>query len=141
MKIIQIFYSTLVSLCFLSCSNSTDDLLTSDNSNNDIAAKRWVVSSYKERGTDHTSFFSGYVFDFNENSTLIVAKGSASYTGTWNELTDSGKKKLDLYIAANSYFEEISDDWDIISKSNTLIELQHTSGGDGHQDFLTFKAQ
>ncbi len=38
-------------------------------------------------------------------------------------------------------FEELSDDWDIISHSSTKIELIDISGGNGGTDYLTFEKQ
>ncbi|MEZ4988540.1 MAG: hypothetical protein R2795_26535 [Saprospiraceae bacterium] len=36
-------------------------------------------------------------------------------------------------------FEELNEDWEIISQSDTRIELVHVSGGNGGTDYLTFE--
>jgi hypothetical protein len=36
-------------------------------------------------------------------------------------------------------FEDLNDDWDIISRSSTKIELIDISGGNGGTDYLTFE--
>jgi hypothetical protein len=36
-------------------------------------------------------------------------------------------------------FEELSEDWSILSISPSKIELKHVSGGNGGTDFLTFE--
>jgi hypothetical protein len=36
-------------------------------------------------------------------------------------------------------FEDLNDDWDIISHSPTKIELKDVSGGNGGTDYLTFE--
>jgi len=48
---------------------------------------------------------------------------------------------LDFNINFNltNNFEDLNDDWDIISQSDTKIELTDVSGGNGGTDFLTFE--
>lgn len=36
-------------------------------------------------------------------------------------------------------FEELTDDWDIISQTSSKIELIDISGGNGGTDYLTFQ--
>jgi len=36
-------------------------------------------------------------------------------------------------------FEEFNDDWDVLSATNTRIELQDVSGGGGGTDTLVFE--
>jgi hypothetical protein len=47
---------------------------------------------------------------------------------------------LDFTLAFSSpaQFFELSDDWEIIEKSTTLIKLKDVSGGNGGIDYLTF---
>jgi len=35
-------------------------------------------------------------------------------------------------------FDELNEDWEVISKSDTKINLRHVSGGDGSIDVLEF---
>ena len=43
----------------------------------------WYVKVYTENGTDITSSFSGYVFQFKQDGTVLGIKDSVSVTGTW----------------------------------------------------------
>ncbi|MBS1975688.1 MAG: hypothetical protein JST13_15175, partial [Bacteroidetes bacterium] len=43
----------------------------------------WYVTLYSENGTDITSSFSGYVFQFKQDGTVVGTKDSVSITGTW----------------------------------------------------------
>ncbi|MBC7905024.1 MAG: hypothetical protein H7Y27_16470 [Gemmatimonadaceae bacterium] len=45
---------------------------------------RWYVELYKDNGTDVTSNFSGYEFQFYENSTVDGIAGAVTKKGTWN---------------------------------------------------------
>jgi hypothetical protein len=42
-------------------------------------------------------------------------------------------------VPESSDFEDLVDDWDFISVSNTKIELIDISGGNGGTDYLTFE--
>ena len=44
-----------------------------------------------------------------------------------------------MFTALDGPFEEISEDWRVISRTTTKIELKHISGGDGSTDYLTFE--
>ncbi|MDA0719138.1 MAG: hypothetical protein O2934_03230 [Bacteroidetes bacterium] len=46
---------------------------------------------------------------------------------------------LDFAVPESSDFEDLIDDWDFISVSNTKIELIDISGGNGGTDYLTFE--
>ena len=44
----------------------------------------WVVTRYLVNGTDITSSFSGYVFQFQSNGTVTGTKGTTNSSGTWS---------------------------------------------------------
>ncbi|HLK29029.1 MAG TPA: hypothetical protein VKT28_10615 [Puia sp.] len=44
----------------------------------------WIVQSYKENGTDITTSFSGYVFQFKQDGTVVGTKDTNSASGTWS---------------------------------------------------------
>ena len=44
-----------------------------------------------------------------------------------------------MFTALDGPFEEISEDWNVISRTATKIELKHVSGGDGSIDYLTLE--
>ncbi|HVM88598.1 MAG TPA: hypothetical protein VMT76_10465 [Puia sp.] len=43
----------------------------------------WYVTLYNNGGTDITASFSGYVFQFKQDGTVIGTKDSISVAGTW----------------------------------------------------------
>ncbi|MFN7419673.1 MAG: hypothetical protein ACK5RV_02185, partial [Flavobacterium sp.] len=68
-----------------------------------------------------------------------------TYTGVWS-VTDSNSNDdsmddLDFNIAFTTpaNFLELTDDWDIQSRTDTKIELIDISGGNGGTDYLTFE--
>lgn len=108
----------------------------------------WVVSSYIDSGTDETSDYNGYTFSFNTDGSLVADNGSSMVTGTWSVTVDDSSDDDDydsmddvdfnIFFSAPPAFEELTDDWDIVSRSSTRIELIDISGGDGSTDTLIF---
>jgi hypothetical protein len=54
-------------------------------------------------------------------------------------ITDDSKVKLVLSFATPANFVEISDDWQVIERTDSRIKLQDLSGGNGGTDYLTFE--
>lgn len=107
----------------------------------------WKITYFYDSDHVETGNFNGYVFTFNDNGALVAVNGSNTITGTWS-VTDSnssdddgGSSDVDfnIFFASPDDFEELSEDWDIISVNNSKIELTHVSGGNGGTDFLTFE--
>ena len=53
----------------------------------------------------------------------------------------TGEIDFNIFFAAPEDFSELSEDWNIISYSENIIELIHESGGNGDTDLLTFEKQ
>lgn len=132
-----------------SCSNDDDDNSNSDtiqtNIENTIQTGTWRVTKFIDSGDDETNNFSGYAFTFNANQTLVAENGNTTNNGSWS-ITDSNSNDdsiddLDFNISFTSPpdFEELTEDWDIVTRSDAKIELIHISGGNGGTDYLTFE--
>jgi hypothetical protein len=125
--------------------SSDDDNNSSNNPNitdrnNNVANGTWEVILFSEDGTNQTSNYSGYDFTFTANNVLTVVNSSNTMTGTWTTGKDDSTPKMVINFAViNGPFEEISEDWRILSSSSTKLELKHISGGDGSIDLLTFQ--
>ena len=105
-----------------------------------VADGTWIVTLYKEAEIVQTANYSGYSFTFATDGSLSATNGITTQSGDWSTYIDSGYTKLDLmFDALDGPFEEISEDWNVISKTATKIELKHVSGGDGSIDYLTFE--
>lgn len=105
----------------------------------------WRVTSYVDSGTDETNHFTGYNFTFSNGGVLTATNGSNTVTGTWSVLNDdsnddSPSNDLDFNIGftAPANFADLTDDWDIVSYSETSISLIDVSGGNGGTDTLVF---
>ena len=150
-----------VGLATVAC-DSEDDPAPDDNNNNNTTSSvdqttsiassgNWIITNFVDSGTNETNDFQGYVFTFNTNGTVVATNGSDTVNGTWS-VTDSNSGSDDSNIEDDDFnlafavsednkFDDLNDDWDFISVSNTQIELIDISGGNGGTDYLTFQKQ
>lgn len=128
---------------------------TQSNIERNVVKDTWRVTKFIDSGTDELYHFNGYSFTFSDDGSVTATNGTNSYTGTWsvtqsssntdddNRSSDDGLDDLDFNLAfsGNDDFQDLNDDWDIISQSNTRIELMDVSGGNGDVDYLTFEKE
>lgn len=146
----------LVLLCFsliLACSN--DDGISNNTQNiieieNTVQTGTWSITNFIDSGQNETSNFNGYNFTFQSNGTLVANNNSTTLNGTWSVTDDSNSNDdsssdddIDFNIffpVSNDHdFEDLNDDWDIVSRTSTVIELIDVSGGNGGTDILKFE--
>lgn len=110
----------------------------------------WTITYYYDTDQEETSNYNGYQFLFNNDGTITATSTIGNVTGTWSVSDDSNSSDrsssdsdIDFNIAFTSPpdFEELSDDWDIVSATANKIELIDISGGNGGTDYLTFEKQ
>ncbi|TBN01411.1 hypothetical protein EYD45_13485, partial [Hyunsoonleella flava] len=98
-----------------------------------------------DSGENETSDFTGYNFSFNSDGSLVATNGTDTLTGTWSVTDDSSSSDDDIDfniffpVPDTNDFEDLNDDWDIISYTSTKIELIDISGGNGGTDNLIFE--
>jgi hypothetical protein len=154
------FYSFLImlslSLMSSTCSPEDDDINVNGNSaeinqiKTTVQSNNWQITSFIDSGSNETNHFTGYSFTFNSNGTLTASNGSNTVTGTWS-ITDSSKSDDDnddssddidfniFFTSPANFNDDLTEDWDIVSYSNTTISLIHISGGNGGTDTLVFE--
>ncbi len=138
------------------CSNDDDDGNPNNNSQqiaamNDIAQSgSWRITNFNDSGQNETSDFNGYNFTFNSDGSIVAANGSNNMTGTWSITDDSNSSddsisdddidfNIFFSVPDSNNFEDLNDDWDILSITATKIDLIDISGGNGGTDLLTFE--
>ena len=106
----------------------------------------WRITLFNDSGVDETLNFTDYDFSFGASNILSATNGTNTYSGTWsvtsdNSLDDSPSNDLDFNIAFTTpaNFVDLTDDWDIVSRTDTKIQLIDVSGGNGGTDYLTFE--
>lgn len=140
MKKILILFTAIA---FASCSSDDDagDANTSEfeNIKTTVTQGEWKVTKLVDGQSDHTVEFESYVFNFNEDGTVLAQNDLLSEPGTWAyDNSSSSGEEFVLQFSETPPFDEINDDWDIVSVTNSKIELKDISGGDGDLELLTF---
>lgn len=151
----RFYFSLLVILCFTlifsACSNNDDDGNVNDSSEqiaqleNTVQSGTWRITDFIDSGENETSDFTGYNFSFNSDGSLVATNGTDTLTGTWSVTDDSSSSDDDIDfniffpVPDTNDFEDLNDDWDVISHTSTKIELIDISGGNGGTDNLTFE--
>ena len=112
---------------------------------NTVQFGKWIINYFNCFGDDEDGYFNGYSFDFGSDGVLVASNGANSYTGSWS-VTDSHSNDdnpddlhFNILFNLSNNFEELNDDWEILSRSDTKIELIDVSGGNGGIDYLTFE--
>lgn len=100
---------------------------------------QWKVSTFIVGQSDKTSDFESFVFTFNQDGTMIGDTDLFSETGTWiYDNTSSTSEKLVLLFGETDPFPELNDDWDILSVSNSRVELSDNNNAAGGTLLLSF---
>lgn len=150
--LIMLSFSLMSSMC----SNDDDDGNPNNNSQQIVQIETtaesgtWRITNFNDSGQNETSDFNGYNFSFNADGTLVATNGSNTVNGTWSVTDDSNSNddsssdddidfNIFFPVPESNNFEDLNDDWDIISISSTTIELIDVSGGNGGTDLLTFE--
>jgi len=134
-------------ISFTSCTKEDDppgdDILNQIQS--DVQNGTWRIASFIDSGEDETHHFAGFNFAFNGSGVLNASNGTITYDGTWSisdsNSGDDSQDEIDfnIYFNLSNEFEDLNDDWDLVSRSDTKIELFDVSGGNGGTDYLTFE--
>jgi hypothetical protein len=106
-------------LTLASCQKSDDDNPSTNNPQINIGL--WKVTYFRDKDKDETSDFNGYTFDLKSDGTLVAnLPGGGTINGTWNQTST----KLIFSITGTYALDEMSDDWLIVSISDTEIRLK-----------------
>jgi len=138
--------SAICMFTWVSCSNDeVTPVSIPDEIQTTVETGIWVITYFNDSGDDETSYFNGYSFEFASQGILTASNGVNTYTGSWsvsdsNSSDDSpGDIHFNILFNLSNNFEELNDDWHILSRSDSKIELIDISGGNGGTDYLTFE--
>jgi hypothetical protein len=140
-----LFYIMVLMLTIISsCSKDNSSSSVKDDVVNTASSGTWKITYFFDTDKEETSNFSGYNFTFGSNNVLSASSVTNNYTGTWsimnNNSNDDTLSDLDFTIsfASPELFNDLNEAWEILSKTESKIELRHVSGGNGGTDLLTF---
>ena len=109
---------------------------------NTLMAGDWVVTQYLDDGSDQTSEYEGYDFTFGPQGELTVRTNMDPLkSGIWRVIRDS-EEELKVYLNLGDDgddFSELTDDWELVSISETRVELRDMDDDNDNEDMLVFE--
>jgi hypothetical protein len=119
-----------------SCSKDDDGMTSTAAST--LKSGTWKITLFVDNGTDETTDFNSFIFSFADGGVVTATNTALTATGTWSVGTDNSIPKLNLAFSTPALFVDLTEDWEIMSVTNTVVSLHHQSGGSGGMDMLTF---
>jgi len=134
------------SLCLALIVSCNKDKKATKQIDKNIVEGNWRITNFNDSGENETSDFNNYVFTFSEGGSVSATNGSTTVTGTWNTSTSGSDDSnnhahfvLNFAVNDDHPFDDLNDDWEIVSQSKTKIDLKDVSGGNGGTDLLVFE--
>ena len=91
---------------------------------------KWVITSFTTNGTDITSDFSGYTFQYFDNYTVDAIKnGSVEKTGTWQGDANTMSISANFTNVTNPLLL-LNGTWHITDNSWTYVNATMTVGSE-----------
>ena len=147
MKKIFAFFVLTSLLATSACSDDPDDKAPAETPLQVLQAMTdgtWHITTFSENGNEQKSQFETFNFTFGSANALTATDGTNVINGTWSVTSDNSDDHhsgLDFNIAfaAPGNFAELTEDWEILQRTDTKLRLRHVSGGNGGTDYLTFE--
>jgi hypothetical protein len=80
----------------------------------------WYVSGYIQNDSDITTSFSGYLFKFNANGTVVATLNASSTLGTWSANISAQSISSD-FPAASDPLMELNETWKITDSGDNYV--------------------
>lgn len=123
-----LFLSTALFL-FFSCKKAAEHILQ-DAVISAMTNGQWVVTSFTDNGSDITSSFSGYKFQYYSNKTVDAIKnGAVEETGSWDGSATSMTTWAN-FPGASSPLDLINGTWHIDNNSWTFVVASQNNGSE-----------
>lgn len=89
---------------------------------------QWVITKFTQNGTDITSSFSGYKFQYYSNKTVdAILNGVKDRTGNWDGNATAMTTWAD-FPGASSPISLINGTWNITNSGWTFVEATQING-------------
>lgn len=129
----RIFFLIATAIILNACEDSTNNITP------DLKKNNWKVSHYLDDNRDETYYFANWEFSFEDNGVVKATKGTEVVTGTWTEHnSSSGSNKLILNFGLVEPWDELTEDWVIVEKTNSVIKLEDFDEETNLTDLLHF---
>lgn len=144
---LSIAFAILLSSCSKEEDATVDNVAEIQEVQSTMQTGNWRITNLNDSGEDETADFTDYTFTFAEDGTITATNGTTTQTGTWSVINDRDDDDTQDDIEFNilfsvsdtSDFEDLNDDWDIVSISDTKIELIDLGDANEAPERLTFE--
>jgi hypothetical protein len=86
-----------------------------------MTSGRWIVSTFTETGSDFSSEFTAWEFQFFENETVQAINGGTTITGSWRANADA-RTITATFPSGDATVVRLNDTWLIYNNTFTLVE-------------------
>jgi hypothetical protein len=86
-----------------------------------MTSGRWIVSTFTETGSDFSSEFTPWEFQFFENETVQAINGGTTITGSWTANVDA-RTITATFPPGDATVARLNDTWLIYNNTFTLVE-------------------
>lgn len=122
------FITFFLVVILLSSCEKTKDAIAQDLVVQAMINGQWIITKFTQSGTDITTNFSGYKFQYFENKTVDAIKnGVKERTGNWDGNATAMTTWAD-FPAAPTPISLINGTWNITKSSWTYVEATQTTG-------------
>jgi len=123
------------------CKNNEDNKITPGNANSPFPQSGdWKITYYSDKGNVETADYADYTFDFKPANAITATIATYTSAGDWSIGTEENRRRLSInFNTGDPKLSEISDNWVIISVSETEVKLMDDN--DAHEEFLDFTRQ
>jgi|26BtaG_2_1085354.scaffolds.fasta_scaffold00062_14 hypothetical protein len=140
MKKLILLFSVII---LASCSSDDDagDVITNEfeRISSVLPQGTWKVTTLIDGNEDHTEAFESFIFTFDEDGTVVSQTDLFSEIGIWAyKSTSQQGEQLILEFNDVTPFDQINDDWKIVSVTNSQVELSDVGDIPENTDLLVF---
>ena len=126
----KILYVAALLILTISSCKKTKEKIAEDLIIQAMTSGQWVITSFKHNGTDITTDFSAYRFQYYSNKTVdAINNGTVERSGVW----DGDAKTMTTtanFTNATYPITLINGSWHITNNSWTFVEATQTNGSD-----------
>ncbi len=149
MRTLKSLFVLLLIGVFLACDTDQDDIALStaeaEQLNVMVKSGSWHISEFILDDDNNTAEYANYEFVFNENSKLAAEAKGESLSGTWRVSNDSGSEydsyydvDFNIFFDSSTKFGELTNNYDVISATNSEIKLNLQDNPSGKTAILVF---
>lgn len=136
-----------LSLLSTTCEDEIDDITENVENANElqdiIESGTWRITSLFDSGENLTNDFTGFSFNFESNGNITATSDTETESGTYiidfdDDLDDNDiDLVIEFPVSDNNDFNELNEDWDVVSFTSTTIMLEDIDGN--FTDTLVFE--